>query len=145
MRIVDLDAITSGRLRVIDERTDLHAIAASLAEPGTEIAVVCNGSGIAIGVLTKSDLVRYLAQRTAGERTARAMMSRPVISCTPQDDLYRVWQHMVAHRIQNVPVLDPHSRPLGVLDIRDAMKALLEQEELQEHMLINYIAGIGYR
>ena len=27
----------------------------------------------------------------------------------------------------------------------DAMKALYEQEELQEHMLADYIAGIGYQ
>jgi hypothetical protein len=32
-----------------------------------------------------------------------------------------------------------------VLDIRDAMKALFEQEENQERLLANYIAGIGYQ
>jgi hypothetical protein len=28
---------------------------------------------------------------------------------------------------------------------RDAMGALLEQEQFQEHMLVDYIAGVGYR
>jgi len=52
---------------------------------------------------------------------------------------------MVARRLQNMPVLYAHRKPVGILDIRDAMKVVLEQDELQEHMLADYIAGIGYR
>jgi hypothetical protein len=52
---------------------------------------------------------------------------------------------MMENRIQNMPVLGNDAKPLGVLDIRDALRVLLfEQEQLQEHMLANYIAGIGY-
>ena len=52
---------------------------------------------------------------------------------------------MAAERLQNVPVLGLDRKPLGILDIRDALKALFEQEEFEEHMLANYIAGIGYQ
>jgi hypothetical protein len=43
-----------------------------------------------------------------------------------------------------MPVLGDQAKPLGVLDIRDALKVLYEQEQLQEHMMENYIAGFGY-
>lgn len=46
---------------------------------------------------------------------------------------------------KTIPVVDDGPKPLGVLDIRDAMKALFEQEEMQEQMLINYVSGIGYQ
>jgi hypothetical protein len=52
---------------------------------------------------------------------------------------------MAARSLQNVPVLGADSIPLGVLDIRDALKALYEQEEYQEHLLINYVSGMGYQ
>ena len=52
---------------------------------------------------------------------------------------------MTAQALQNVPVLGAGSRPLGVLDIRDAMNALLEQDAFEEQLLANYIAGIGYQ
>ena len=52
---------------------------------------------------------------------------------------------MIAQALQNVPVVNSCHKPLGVLDIRDAMKVLFEQEELREHMLVNYIVGGGYR
>ncbi len=52
---------------------------------------------------------------------------------------------MTARSLQNIPVIDAGARPLGILDIRDAMKALFEQEEMQERMLFNYVTGVGYR
>jgi hypothetical protein len=52
---------------------------------------------------------------------------------------------MTARKLQNVPVLGANRKPLGILDIRDAMQALFEYEQFQERVLIDYIAGIGYR
>ncbi|WP_244497493.1 CBS domain-containing protein [Ensifer sp. Root142] len=76
---------------------------------------------------------------------SHSLMSRNIISCSSGDDLQAAWQVMMENRIQNMPVLGNDAKPLGVLDIRDALRVLLfEQEQLQEHMLANYIAGIGY-
>lgn len=47
--------------------------------------------------------------------------------------------------LHNIPVIDVGVRPLGILDIRDAMEVLFEQEEMQERMLFNYVTGVGYR
>ncbi|MER9060572.1 CBS domain-containing protein [Mesorhizobium sp. M0437] len=96
-------------------------------------------------MLSKSDLVRHLANSGPTEAPIAALMSRSIVSCGPDDDLHSVWQTMAAQGLQNVPVLGADSKPLGVLDIRDAMKALFKQEELQERLLANYISGIGYQ
>ena len=74
-----------------------------------------------------------------------ALMSRSIVTCSPQDDVHDVWQTMAARSLQNIPVIDDGARPLGILDIRDAMKALFEEEEMQERMLFNYVTGVGYR
>ena len=52
---------------------------------------------------------------------------------------------MTAQNLENVPVLDADLRPLGILNIRDAMKVLFEEEEFLEHALVNYISGVGYQ
>lgn len=71
-------------------------------------------------------------------------MSRHVLSCAPDDALHVVCQTMTDEGLQNMPVLDAHSVPLGVLDVRDAMQALLEQDE-QERQFADSIAGVGDR
>jgi CBS domain-containing protein len=145
MLIDKLHALTSPRLAVIDLNASVQAAALSLSKPGIGLVVVCNGDGGAEGVLSKSDLVRHLTSSISSAPQVSALMSRRIVSCTPEDDLHEVWQTMAATSLQNMPVVDVGARPIGILDIRDAMKALFEQEEMQEQMLSNYVAGVGYR
>jgi predicted transcriptional regulator len=143
-RIDSLHAATSARLSVIGRDATLQAAAAALSQPGIGLIVVCSGPSAA-GVVTKSDLIRHLAAEGAADASVARLMRRSIIACAPDDELYDVWQTMTAQNLQNVPVLGVGRKPIGILDVRDAMQALLEQEQRQEHALIDYIAGIGYR
>lgn len=145
MRIEHLNAMTAARLMVISASATPQAAALSLSKPGIGLVIVCNGNGEAAGVLSKSDLIRHLADPGPAETTVAALMSWPILSCGPDDDIHSVWQVMAARGLQNMPVLGADSTPLGILDVRDAMKVLFEQEEFQERLLTNYIAGIGYQ
>src|SRR3954451_10535690 len=145
MRVDRLNSTISERLMVIHVDATPRAAALSLAKPGIGLVVVCHESGEAAGVLSKSDLIRHLAMSGTPQATVAALIRRPIVSCGPGDDLHSVWETMTAQGLQNLPVLGAGGRPLGVLDIRDAMKALFEQEEFQERLLTSYIAGIGYQ
>ena len=145
MRIEQLKSVTSARLKVIGLDAAPRTAAFLFSRPGVGLVVVSHENGAAAGVLSKSDLIRHLADPGPADTTVSALMTQPIVSCRPDDDIHSVWQDMAAQTLQNVPVLDATSKPLGILDIRDAMKALFEQEELQERMLANYIAGIGYQ
>jgi CBS domain-containing protein len=145
MLVGQLGPMTSVRLTVIGVDAPLHEAAVSLLKPGIGLVVACRGSGEAAGVLSKSDLVHHMATARAELASVSALMSSPFFSCTPDDDLHAIWETMSTRSLQNVPVLNMDARPIGVLDIRDAMKALFEQEELQEKLLANYISGVGYQ
>jgi CBS domain-containing protein len=145
MRIEQLNAMTSVRLATIDANATLRAAALSFSKPGIGLVVVCDKNGGAVGALTKSDLVRHLANSGSMQTTVATLMTQPIVHCSPDDDVHLVSETMAAQRLQNLPVLGLERRPLGILDIRDAMKVLFEQEELQEQLLTNYIAGIGYQ
>jgi CBS domain-containing protein len=123
----------------------VQVAALSLSRPGIGLVVVCNANGAAEGVLSKSDLVRHLVSSASSVPPVSTLMSTSIVSCTPQDDLHEVWQTMAANSLQNMPVVDLGARPVGILDIRDAMKVLFEREEIQEQILSNYVAGVGYR
>ncbi|MDE1996800.1 MAG: CBS domain-containing protein [Rhizobiaceae bacterium] len=145
MRIDRLSSTTSSRLMVVAADATLQAVALSLSNPGTGLVIVRNGDGKAVGVLSKSDLIRHLTESDVREGSVATLMSTDIIACSPEDELGAVWETMVMRRLQNMPVLAADKTPLGILDIRDAMRALLEQEELQEHMLTDYITGVGYQ
>ena len=144
--VVDrLGSATSARLIAIAADDTIQAAARAFLNPNIGLLVVCDGAGRAVGVLSKSDLVRHLAGAGPVTTPLAPAMSRDIVHCAPHDDLHTTWQSMAARRLQNMPVLDADSKPLGVLDIRDALQALLAAEEYQEQVLINYISGVDYR
>ena len=144
MFVRDLSAQTVDRFKTIDETSTVQAAADALANPRLGLVVVQNADRRAGGVVSKSDLVRHLARALSVTLPVTAVMTRTVITVSPADDLHETWQYMVRQRLQNLPVIGPDRRPIGTLDIRDALAAILQQEESQEQALINYIAGNGY-
>lgn len=145
MRLDKLRHVTVARLAVVSDHATLRTAATALSDPHIGLVVVCGQSGAVVGVVSKSDLIRHLTLGGTAEASVAVRMSRDVVSCRPEDDLYATWKIMAGRSLQNIPVLGADAKPLGVLDIRDAMKVLFEQEEYQERLLSNYIAGIGYQ
>jgi CBS domain-containing protein len=137
--------MTSARLAVIAIDATLRAAASALSNRDIGLVIVCDGHRKAAGVVSKLDIVRHLTGTGVMEASVENLMSRNVVACRPEDDLYATWQQMAAQGLQNVPVLTADGRPLGVLDIRDALKVLFEQEEYEERLLLNYVAGVGYQ
>jgi CBS domain-containing protein len=120
--------------------------AAKLLRAGTDIVVVCDSAGLLAGVVTKTDVVdRISVCEGAGcIAPASSVMTRTVVTCGPKDWLQQVWSTMKERELKNVPVTDPDSRPIGVLNARDALQALLQETMNEESLLRDYVMGIGY-
>ena len=145
MRIETLHPLTAARLAVIASDASLRTAAVTLSDRRFGLVVVCDKNRRAAGVVSKHDIVCHLTHAGVADAPVANLMSRDIVSCGPEDDLHATWQRMAAQRLQNMPVLDADAKPLGVLDLRDALKALFEQEEYQERLLSNYVAGLGYQ
>jgi CBS domain-containing protein len=144
MRAGDLRE-TAIRLKVMSERSSVRVTADAFSDTRLGLVIVCDDAHRAIGVVSKSDLVRHLVSAGMMDAPVTTVMTRTIASASPGDDLRTAWQFMVARRLQNLPLLGADRRPLGTLDIRDALQAILRIEEDQESQLVNYIAGNGYR
>ncbi len=75
---------------------------------------------------------------------ASAVMTQAVIYCRPDNLLHEIWLIMKERHLKNVPILDRESRPIGVLNARDALEALLEELEYEEVLLREYVMCVGY-
>ena len=145
MDVERLQTAVAARMSVIAATASVRSAALAFADSKVGLLVVRGEDGRAVGVVSKSDLVRHIAAGGAGKTPVLPVVSRPVVACAPQDDLYSAWQVMKRQGLQNMPVLGADAQPLGVLDIRDALAALLDEERYQEKLLADYISGVGYR
>jgi CBS domain-containing protein len=51
---------------------------------------------------------------------------------------------MATRGFVHLPVVDEHCRPLGVVNARDALRALTAEEKHEASLLRDYIMGVGY-
>jgi predicted transcriptional regulator len=72
-------------------------------------------------------------------------MSREVTFCQPDDELRDIWTVIHQRSLKNIPVVDPESKPVGVLNARNVLQALLEDVQYEEQLLRDYVMGVGYR
>lgn len=120
--------------------------AARLLRPGIDIVVVCDAGGILTGVITKTDVVSQISHchGASCKASASSMMTRDVVVCHPGDWLHDVWVIMKKRELKNVPITNSESRPIGVLNARDALEGLLGETENEEELLRDYVMSVGY-
>lgn len=121
--------------------------AARLLCAGNDLVVVCGIGGAVVGVITKTDLVAHMSQCHGAACTiaAASVMSTNLLLCASHDFVQDVWSKMQARKLENVPIADADGRPLGVLNARDALGALLQDAKNEESLLRAYVMGVGYR
>jgi CBS domain-containing protein len=120
--------------------------AANFLREGTDLVIVCGPTGLAAGVITKTDVVGQMSRCQGASCTMAASlaMTRDVVVCRPSELLQDVWKRMRDRKLKNIPIVDEDSRPMGVLHARDILQVLLEESEDEESMLRDYVMGIGY-
>jgi CBS domain-containing protein len=143
--VADLSPMTSPKLAAIAETASVRIAARALSQLDIGMLVVCNEGGPIAGIVSRSDLVRHLASGGTSDDNLGPVMTRNVITCSIHDELQMVCQKMVAQHLKNAPVLNDQARPVGVLDIRDALRVLLQAEQYEEQLLVNYVSGHGYQ
>jgi CBS domain-containing protein len=134
------------RLVAIETGASITKAAQMMARPMTDLLVVCEGD-VAVGVITKSDIVAEVAKSGpgyAGVAEVTSIMTREMLSCGPFDAILDVLAALKARRLQRIPVLDDARNPLGVIYVRDALQALLCEAEAEDELLRDYIQGVGY-
>lgn len=120
--------------------------AARLLRDGTDLLVVCGSSGAIVGVITKTDVIAQISvcQGTTCGVAAAMVMNTDVVQCVSSDLLQEVWTKMKARNLKNIPIVTTDRRPIGVLNARDALDALLREVKYEESLLRDYVMGIGY-
>lgn len=117
-----------------------------LSSTHISLVVVCNADGVMVGVITKTDIVRQIAHchGLSCTRSAAAAMTRNLTYCHPSDALHDVLSIMKERGFVHIPIVEQDSKPVGVVNARDALQALLVEAGDEGLLLRDYVMGIGY-
>ena len=142
-----IDAVTRRRLVTVSADALIPQVAKLLLDTPGSLVVVCSPGEAMAGIITKTDIVRKIGDcpSAVGGLAAADVMTRDVIHCHPEDSLEEVLGVMKQHSLVHVPVVDARSRPAGVMEARDALRALMGHASYEISLLRDYIMGVGYR
>ncbi|CAG0929849.1 A-adding tRNA nucleotidyltransferase [Thermoflexales bacterium] len=92
-------------------------------------AVVIDGAGHPVGIISERDIMRLLAQNDhALSEPVSRVMTRNVTIARPGDDTRVVSKTMTVGRFRHLPVMD-HGELVGIISIGDVVKAQLDEYE----------------
>lgn len=109
-------------------------------------AVVVSESGEDVaGIVSERDIVRRLADGGTSvlERSVADIMSSPVTTCGPDQTADELMSMMTEGRIRHLPVVDD-GRMVGLVSIGDVVKSYVDELEVRNEALTDYVSGTRY-
>ncbi|MBU6444749.1 MAG: CBS domain-containing protein [Alphaproteobacteria bacterium] len=117
--------------------------AAILTGKRVGVAVVCDGHGRIVGVVSERDIVAGVTRygKAILDMPVRNIMSFPVITCHPDDTVKDIMQEMNERRIRHLPVVE-QGELVGIVSIGDAVAYRLRETQLEVGVLRDLAAAI---
>ena len=88
--------------------TTISTIVWELRSRGIGALVVSQDGTTFLGLISERDIVHGLTEHGAGLLGMRAsqVMTKPVVTCGPEDSVTRVMAQMTRHRVRQIPVVE---------------------------------------
>jgi CBS domain-containing protein len=99
-------------------------------------------NGELAGIISERDYARkvILLGRSSAETQVWEIMSSPVITVSPNEDVRQCMQLMTDKRIRHLPVM-ADGQMVGVISIGDLVRAVIEEQDQTIEQLERFIAG----
>lgn len=121
----------------------IAAVAEVLARHRIGTVLVVDDLGHPAGVVSERDIVRLIATEgpAALDRRTGDVMTHPVVTCAPSDTMSAVMAVMTERHIRHLPVMEGGAL-VGMVSIGDAVKARLDDAELEVDSMRTFVAGV---
>lgn len=130
------------RLVTIGARKSLRDAASTMNEQHASALLVLSLEGQLCGLITHTDIVRHVEQRSDLDHTSVAsVMSRELVVGHWNDTINEASARMTGARVHHLPVLSPTGRVLGVVSLRDLVLAAHAETERNLATLTQYVYG----
>ena len=102
--------------------------------------VVTDKNGILVGIISERDFLSIVGKHAKDweDISVCDVMTKEVVTATPEDTLEQVMSQMTQHHIRHIPVMK-NNKIVGVLAIGDIINALFDKTLFQNKLLKSYI------
>jgi len=121
------------------------SVARMLSERRIGAALVRDGAGALLGIISERDIVRGMAAHgpgTTGLKTEE-FMTRDLVTVTPQTLVTHALALITHRRVRHLPVLDGEGKLVGLVSIGDLVKARIDEAEQEAQELKAYVSAAG--
>jgi CBS domain-containing protein len=126
----------------VDPDATVQDLTKSLTVHRIGAAVVVDGEGAVVGVVSERDVIRGVADHgdTCLTQAVRDLMTTSVITCEPDTPIQDVMGLMTEHRIRHVPVIEDDAL-VGLVSIGDVVRDRIAEAEREAAQLRQYITA----
>ncbi|MEE9442677.1 MAG: CBS domain-containing protein [candidate division Zixibacteria bacterium] len=105
--------------------------------------IVLDNSKSLAGIITERDVFRMMNKFNCDieEKLIKDYMSTDLIIGVPEDDLEYIAGLITQNRIRHIPVINRDGNLCGIISIGDIVKARLNEAEVENRYLREYISG----
>ena len=131
-----------GDVVTISSTTPIVDAVRLLSEKKIGAVIISDEDMVPLGILSERDIVRELGRRGTAclDDAVSAMMTKNLISTTPDESADQVMEKMTAGRFRHMPVLEGGVMT-GLVSIGDVVKARLSELAMEKDALEGMIKG----
>lgn len=139
MRVSDILKVKGSSVKTIEPNVTLKVFAQGLHAESVGAMVVRDSAGALQGIISERDLVRGFAEYGAELQGMKVsdLMTRQVVTCSPDDGVAAVAKVMTQRRIRHLPVV-VNGAIVGLVSIGDVLKHRLDEVQLEANVLRDF-------
>jgi CBS domain-containing protein len=136
VKVAEILRSKGANVLTVERAVSLRSALERMAVSGVGALVVTGPDGSMVGIVSERDVVRALATSGAMALDAAVedVMTREVITCTPDDKITELMVVMTRRRTRHLPVVDG-PRLAGIVSIGDLVKARVNELEMESQIL----------
>ena len=123
---------------------NLSAASRRMKATGCGTLGVLNHRGRLAGIMTDRDLALAIGSiQETGRSTVRQVMTRPVHTCRPEDDVHGALDTMAMYKVRRLPVISEAGDVEGIISIDDIILWGMPKSAVSLHTLVAALRSIG--
>lgn len=140
MHVAEIINRKGGKVVTIVPSDAVRTVISKLSQNGFGALVVSSDGNAIDGIVSERDIVRRLDRDGEAilDQPVSEIMTSPVKTCDPTDDLQELMTRMTEHRIRHLPV-ESDGALTGMISIGDVVKWRVTELERDMDHLENYI------